>query len=1210
MATDNLYLPSVYRQVVTEHFQSNSWREILINPEGASTTLRDESTLPRSGGHRFKDIPNRFLFWRVLYDKLELIEHSLDSNLTENQVRIHFRDSPVLDSGISVYETSDSVVLLVPTACSCHRFSFSRPVRHNNETQNENVSMDASIFSNFNIPAIDDPATFYSYNAELSHPYSAASCLDQKNDAIFIIALQNNVMLYIRLEYISGLPTLKEICQESAVPRMLSNITKVFSTHVENPVINSLAVHPFQQDIYVYSLDEACELKVWSIDKSVYIYIMDMKKYYAASAENGSRPHIIHKRFDDQLLLTIYLSLSESSKFVVLEPCTDHGMFKLQQKFVVCSPMSHRLVDMALYGDDIWCIWRTGKDIACIKSVNVRSGEWKNCILDSTSFEQPLSYSSNPKETYLDKIFSSPTFFTENDLKNAIAVYDTSDNCELVTDYRSKISNAIDTKVSQEMDKYESTDIESQWQLVEQCSASFYKSCLDYRRKRLAPLGLIWLGQSSNLLVVITNSSFCFLRPTDIIEDKVFLVQTSMQENELNRLIKVLMLEEKDKSGLLLDINITPSNLINLIKESYKFDNSNPDITLFLNGRNIGDTVRSLIIMLYTDVEKTFETSINNNSFKSKLGLSVVSHSFHQLVVTRFDLCCRLFALMELNTRCYGQTSEFVIDARTLLYSYWILAVFSYDIKLCEKLFFTYHTNLAKTPFMDCLNNLLEYTWPLINGSTLANFLLDEGRYNYIQRMSQLLDYSKWDETLVMSYMLNNEPDKALDVLKNDINKDISHFLKTITLFEKHSYYEHAIQLGKHVLEMSMHSGDESMTSMFHSNIFLNNLKIKAYSDAYNNILCLKDQDRKLNCLHTFVLTLLENGEKEKLLSFKFSGLQSSVEDIVLKKARSLSNADAELYYMFLCSMHDKYGKYKKLATTFYELYLRADSCMAQEQYLRLSLLYLESLSPEKAWFVTTKLPFHSKSDDLYNKNNGLIQIEDLKKYCWLARARQQIEESTTDMDVLSVVSVLIMKHKYKEVMRLSKMWNLPMYYPLRELVKTCLTLTDPNECEKAWLWLADNEVIGNGIDSGKIAWQFLETLVNRYEEKDQTSLHFHVADEMLMNKAFLPSWLVKNYKERNIGELLQLYLSYGELINCADLILELFEIANQDNNLNNYSLGKTVPTDIIECLIVNLKHHKLTLGDELLNKYRTFCDQIVTLESKNYIEENQFMNY
>lgn len=1207
MNSNNSYISSpIYRQVVAEHFQSNEWKEILINPEGASTTLRDESTLPRSGGHRFKDIPNRFIFWRVLYDKLELIEHSLDTNLTENQVRIHFRDSPVLDSGISVYETLESVVLLVPTACSCHRLTFPRPNRLENDSENDNVSTDASIFSNFNIPSIDDPATFYSYNAELSHPYSAASCLDQKHDAIFIIALQNNVMLYIRMEYISGLPTLKEICQESAVPRMLSNITKVFSTHIDNPVINSLAVHPFQQDVYVYSLDDACELKVWSIDKSIYIHIMDMKKLYAKSSENGSRPHIIHKRYDDNLLLTVCLSLSNTSIFVVLEPCIDHGMFKLQQKFFISSLITSRLVDMALYGEEIWCIWRTGKDIACVKSTNINNGGWKDCILDTTTFEQPIQHSSNSKETYLNMIFSSSTYFTEDDLKNAIAVYDTSDNCNFVTDYRTKISNAIDTKVSQEMDKYDSTDIESRMQLIEQCSASFYKSCLDYRRKRLAPLGLIWLGSPSFLLVVVTNSSFCFLRPIDNVENELFAYQTTEQKTEMNNLIEVLMLEPSNKFNMFLDINMSKNDFLELVKQRYAFYDGDPKLTLFFSEDNNQNVIRTLITMLYSDLEINEDTDSQYlRCFRSKLGSSVLSHSFHQMVVTRFDLCCRLFILMELNCKYFGKNTESISDASNLVCNYWTLALFSHNIKLCEKMI-AINKQLIKEPFMDYINNLLNYVWPLDDGSVLAKFLLQEGQYNFIQQIAELLDCANWEETLVTSYMLNNDPDKAFEVLKNKLLRNTEHYLKAITLFEKHGYYQHAVLLGKHALGMCTRTEDEDMASMFNSNIFLNNLKMKDHLNAFNNILQLKDENRKLNCLHTFVLTLLENGEKEELLNFNLCGLQNAVEDIVLKKARSLSNVDAIPFYMFLCSLHNKYNKYKKLALTFYELYVRADTCIAQEQYLRLSLLYLESLNPKEAWFVTTTLPFVPKSN---NVHNGLIKINDVKKLCWFARACQQIDEFTTNMDIQSVISVLIMKHKYKEVLRLCKMWNLAVYHPLRELVKTCLTLSDPEECDKAWHWLADNEVVGDGIDSGKIAWHFLETMVNNYEESGKTLVHYHVADELLRHKAFLPNWLVKTFKERNVSELLQLYLNYGELINCADLVFELIEKEMNGGEYHSINaFGEIIPVDIIECIIVNLKHHELQVGDELLDKYKIFYDKVVKQENHNTNEASMYI--
>ncbi|CAI6365546.1 unnamed protein product [Macrosiphum euphorbiae] len=584
--------------------------------------------------------------------------------------------------------------------------------------------------------------------------------------------------------------------------------------------------------------------------------------------------------------------------------------------------------------------------------------------------------------------------------------------------------------------------------------------------------------------------------------------------------------------------------------------------------------------------------------FRVRLGTSVVSHSFHQIVVTRFDLCCRLFTFMELNSKSYGQTKEYVVDASNLAYSYWIQALFSHDIKLCEKMISS-NALLAKEPFMDYIDGLLNYTWPLIDASILVEFLLQEKQYSFIQQMAQLLDYNKWEETLIISYMLNNDPDKALKILKSDIKKNTDNFLKAITLFEKYNYYDHAVRLGKLCIRICKHSGDKNMISMFHSNIFLNNLKLKEYKSAYNNILCLEDQDRKLNCLHTFVLTLLENDEKEKLLSFNFYGLQSSVEDIVLKKARSLSNVDADPFYMFLCSIHDKYAKYKKLSMTFYELYLRADTCVAQEQYLRLSLLYLELLSPNDAWFVTVSLPFLSETDDVHS---GLIEIDHLKKLCWLARARQEIEESTTNMDVQSVTSVLLMKHKYKDVMRLSKMWNLSLYQPLRELVKTCLSLTDSEECDKAWIWLADNGVSGDGVDSGKIAWHFLETLVVRYEEKGRTLIHYHVADELLRHKSFLPSWIVKTFKERNVGELLQLYLNYGELINCADLILELFEQEMSSGDTVQI-FGNTIPIDIIECVIVNLKHNKLQVADEVLNKYKIFYNSIVAQENAKTIK-------
>lgn len=66
------------------------------------------------------------IFRRINYDVLELVEHSLDINLTGNRVRYKFSDTPILD-GVSIHETYENVVVLVPTVCSVHKLLFPHP---------------------------------------------------------------------------------------------------------------------------------------------------------------------------------------------------------------------------------------------------------------------------------------------------------------------------------------------------------------------------------------------------------------------------------------------------------------------------------------------------------------------------------------------------------------------------------------------------------------------------------------------------------------------------------------------------------------------------------------------------------------------------------------------------------------------------------------------------------------------------------------------------------------------------------------------------------------------------------------------------------------------------------------------------------------------------------------------------------------------------
>lgn len=98
---------------------------------GTQSTLQDIKVPERAGGYSYKDSTkhftrNRFIYWRISHDILEVVEHSLDVNLANCKVRYKFTDDPILD-GISIHETVNSVIILVVTVSSVHKLTFPHP---------------------------------------------------------------------------------------------------------------------------------------------------------------------------------------------------------------------------------------------------------------------------------------------------------------------------------------------------------------------------------------------------------------------------------------------------------------------------------------------------------------------------------------------------------------------------------------------------------------------------------------------------------------------------------------------------------------------------------------------------------------------------------------------------------------------------------------------------------------------------------------------------------------------------------------------------------------------------------------------------------------------------------------------------------------------------------------------------------------------------
>lgn len=130
------------------------------------STLQDIKTAERAGGFCFNDASkhvtrNRFIHWRTHHDVLELLEVSLDANLTGSSVRYRFTDAPVLS--VSLFETNNQqVVILVATVSSIHRLNFTHPdvlAKHSPAAINDGASL--SVFHEASAQATRDPSTFH-----------------------------------------------------------------------------------------------------------------------------------------------------------------------------------------------------------------------------------------------------------------------------------------------------------------------------------------------------------------------------------------------------------------------------------------------------------------------------------------------------------------------------------------------------------------------------------------------------------------------------------------------------------------------------------------------------------------------------------------------------------------------------------------------------------------------------------------------------------------------------------------------------------------------------------------------------------------------------------------------------------------------------------------------------------------------------------------
>ncbi|GLH07082.1 Nuclear pore complex protein Nup160 homolog, partial [Gryllus bimaculatus] len=423
-----------FREVTPDQLFPEKWKDFTVNI-GGTQALQEIKVPERAGGYAYKDqvkiySRNRFLYWRTSHDTLELVEQSLDVNLVGNALRIRFQDTPVLE-GVSVHEAEKAIVVLVATVSSVHRLSFPHPDHLCSEdtadfalAHHPDIGI-KSIFADTTLSSVRDPSSFHVLNSVASGiglPHVSASLLTVQGDSLFALGYPSGSNLLVQMGAGGQEVMVRELKEETFVPRFLSGITHALiggrGVPTEAPV--SLALHCIGLETYLFCLHRDGILAMWSCSRVALMSTLDLAQVCGSEpgqhATEGVQSHVLRKAQDardGRVLLAAFLCFAEGSQVCLAKPSLVPGgaSFRLNLLCTVPAPAGD-LVELALAGGALWAAWRGPRGpLVSRAALGAELGPWRMALLEPPpDVEAALRDDADVAEQYLHYVFHGHHF--------------------------------------------------------------------------------------------------------------------------------------------------------------------------------------------------------------------------------------------------------------------------------------------------------------------------------------------------------------------------------------------------------------------------------------------------------------------------------------------------------------------------------------------------------------------------------------------------------------------------------------------------------------------------------------------------------------------------------------------------------------------------------------------------------------------------------
>lgn len=390
-------------------------------------------------------------------------------------------------------------------------------------------------------------------------------------------------------------------------------------------------------------------------------------------------------------------------------------------------------------------------------------------------------------------------------------------------------------------------------------------------------------------------------------------------------------------------------------------------------------------------------------------------------------------------------------------------------------------------------------------------------------------------------------------------------------------------------------ANNDAQVSMYQSIIFNNHMHLKHYEDAYHSMIHNVEMPRRKDCLRQLVIVLFQEKRFDILIKLPYIGIEEELQNIIETRARSMQIENNQ-HYNFLYSYHIKNHNMKKAAIVMYEKALRyqheTTSIDALQQRYNSLLSCFNALSlvdAEYKWLAKPIIEdpkYAEDTDDIMNADTIpqiiVIEIEDVKKELLVADSLLRVAKSkdlklVLNMGPKELITLLSTQKFFTTAIRLAQGYKLSLAPIFESLTQACLKSTNI-EINESLDWLNQNNLgdLTLTVSYSEMAWMYLRKLLT--EEDTDREYQRIVAKHILANQAFIPQWLIDNYKLTKPSELLYLLLQYGRLDEAAELAIDYVRAylgyGGEVFGFKFY-VGKTLPSfpvNTIDLLLYQLK--------------------------------------